>query len=996
MLYAPPASPTWRDNYTGGSGCQFTTGSSNVIVSHLGFFSTNNISGLATNHYVGVYGTGSGFPLLGQVIVPAGTTAYYTNSFYWMPLNPPLLLNSNTAYYVAALPASGDGDYWGDSFSATFNSWFVGTQAPATQKTAYGPGGTTTWPITGFSTFGSGTTYCVEGMAYIQVGAALAEVQQTNVAISAGQALTVNGCASGQVPISYQWYLSSGAAIAGQTNATLAIAKVATNNSGTYYLTASNSLGGAQSSNVVVSVTAIPVAITQQSTNTSVFQNYTATFSILAAGTPPISYHWFSYGIAIPGATTNTYSLVAGLANNGEVLSCLASNNISSVPYTTNSSNAVLTVIPNLAQPQEFLHGYNNKLGNNTYGGQQGGQFVTGNSPVLVTHLGYYAWPANTTTNNGTNISCVLTNSSHYVGLYNANGSVLLGSVLIPQGTNAVLNGYMWQPLVPPLVLSNNTQYLLDAQTTTGGDPWGDTYILPDLNPYFAASCDAIYGGNGWGATPFLGGAYPGQMYSAPNMAILALPAPAAYVLPAGGFTTNVGFSTVLTAIVDGQAPLTIQWYEEPNVLLTNQTNLTLNLPNLAVSNSGSYYVIATNNVTHVGVQSADLVVTINPDVSPYITQDITPSSPTIVAGSSVTFSAIFAGSPNFTYGWQFNGNAVTNNARVSGANGSVLTINDVQPGNAGAYTLFATNAQGSGQSSPAQLAIVPILPFNGGIGFSSQGNTIYWPSASAVLLTEGIGNESNSAFSSSQLYIGAFEAGFIYQCTGVGNLADGVTFCIQNDPRGSAALGGAGGQLGVGTPGAITPSVEFEINIYAGDGIGGVGVSFNTNGAIGPVLTTTNVTPTLNLTNGDNIHVLLTYQNGILSVTMTDTTATPAAVFSASTNLNIPTVLGTNVAYVGFTGSDGGAKAIQQISNFSFTSLLSLSSQLSGSNVLLSWPDSSGAYMLMQSASLGSSAKWTPVTATPALVNGGNQLSVPISKTNSFYELVLTNVPAF
>ena len=85
----------------------------------------------------------------------------------------------------------------------------------------------------------------------------------------------------------------------------------------------------------------------------------------------------------------------------------------------------------------------------------------------------------------------------------------------IPEGTNSVLNGYMWQPLDPPLWLSTNTQYLLDAQTFSGSDPWGNVYSLPDLNPYFAAPADAIYGGNGWGTAPYLGGEYSGDVYAA-------------------------------------------------------------------------------------------------------------------------------------------------------------------------------------------------------------------------------------------------------------------------------------------------------------------------------------------------------------------------------------------------------------------------------------------------------------------------------------------------
>jgi hypothetical protein len=1013
MLYATPTGAA-RDNYTGAIGCEIEVGSSNVIVSHLGFFNFNTNTGLNISHLVGLFTSSLGGPtLLGEVTVPAGpnpSDAYLdvasglTNGFLWVALDPPLLLNSNTQYILAGLVISGDGDTWKDLFTPTWNTSFIGSTATTTRHAIYGPG-VNTWPPTGFSQNGNNGTYGDVCLANIQVGPARAGVQQTNLALSAGQTVTVNGFASGQVPITYQWYLATGAPVPGQTNATLLIPNAATTNSGTYYLAASNALGGELSSNVVISVTAIPVGISQQPTNTTVFENYTAAFAVTATGTPPIFYQWSRDGVAIPGATASTYSLVAGLTNNGDVYTCLVSNVVNSVPTTSRSSNAVLTVIANLAQPQEFLHGATADTSTNNFTGMVGGVFETGNSSVEVTHLGYYATQFDST---GTNASLT---TGHNVALFSGDGTTVIGSVDFAAGTYPVLNGYMWMNLDPPVVLAGNTPYILAAETFSGQDPWGNFYIVPDFNPYFTALGPtssstfanipgSLYGGSLFPTAP-LNGDSAGAFYSAPNMAILAPPAPAAYVLPAMGITTNAGFSETLTAVVEGQAPLTLQWYEEPGVLLAGQTNLTLTFTNLAVSNSGSYYVIATNPVTQASAQSADLVVTVNPDVAPYITQDIAPSSPTIVLGSSVTFSATFNGSPTFTYGWQLNGNAVTNSARVSGANGNALTINDVQPGDAGTYQLFATNAEGSGQSSLSTLTVAPLLPFNNGLGFSSQGNTISWPNNTDILqLTQGTGAESNSAFSSGPLYIGAFEASFTYQVVSpFGTLADGVTFCIQNDPRGAAALGEDGGDLGYGptTSPGIMNSVALEMDIFTDGGSGVVG--FGTNGSIGPYGTTTNEIPSLVLTNGDVISNFVTYDGSTLAVTMTDVTEGSTnfgATFSTNASINIPSVVGSNVAFVGFTGADGGSRSIQQIGNFSFVSLPRLSAQAAGPNLVLSWPSAIGDFVLEKSPVLGRSANWQPVAATPALVNGQNQVTVPLAGAASFYELLVTNVPNF
>jgi hypothetical protein len=694
MLYSTPTSPA-RDNYSGVIGCQLQAGSSNVVVSHLGYFSTNEVSGLAISHKVGLFTSSLASPtILGQgVVVPAGTSAdLYTNGFYWMHLDPPLLLSSNTIYILGGLVQSGDGDIWQDSYTPTWNTYFVGTAG--NRFSVYGPGGSSAFPPASFGHNVTNQTYGVASAGNIPVGQAYVGVQTTNVSISAGQTLTVLGFASGAPTITYQWYTNSiNTPLANQTNAALVIANATAANSGTYFLTASNALGGEQSANVTVVVTAFPVGIAQQPTNLAVFQNYQASFFTTATGSPPISYFWSSNGIAVPGANSTNYSLTAALANNGDVYSCLVSNNISDTPYTVASSNATLTVIPNLALPQEFLHGANTNLGNNNFGGLVGGQFTVGNSSVTVTHLGYYAWPANITTSL-TATNCSLT-QNHHVGIFSANGSVLYGYVVVPAGVNPVVNGYMWAQLDPPLVLSNNTQYLLLAETFSGTDPWGDTYVLPDLNPYFASACDAVYWGAAW-PNAGVAGQFGGQMYSAPNLAILALSTPSASVLPTN-VTQYAGLNATLTAYVTGQAPLTLQWYTN-GIPLTGQSNLTLTLNNLTLGDSGNYYVIATNTVTGASVQSSNATVTVLPDTGPSITQDI--QSQDAFVYSTVQFVAAASGTPPLSYRWTFKSNT------IAGATNSTLTVNDVSAASVGNYELFVTNNFGATNSSVASLAV--------------------------------------------------------------------------------------------------------------------------------------------------------------------------------------------------------------------------------------------------------------------------------------------------
>jgi hypothetical protein len=84
-----------------------------------------------------------------------------------------------------------------------------------------------------------------------------------------------------------------------------------------------------------------PPSITTQPANQSVTEGQTATFSVVATGSTPLSYQWRKSAVNISGATSSSYTTPPTVAaDNGAVFSVVVSN-----PYgSVTSANATLTV----------------------------------------------------------------------------------------------------------------------------------------------------------------------------------------------------------------------------------------------------------------------------------------------------------------------------------------------------------------------------------------------------------------------------------------------------------------------------------------------------------------------------------------------------------------------------------------------------------------------------------------------------------------------------
>jgi hypothetical protein len=208
----------------------------------------------------------------------------------------------------------------------------------------------------------------------------------------------------------------------------------------------------------------------------------------------------------------------------------------------------------------------------------------------------------------------------------------------------------------------------------------------------------------------------------------------------------------------------------------------------------------------------------------------------------------------------------------------------------------FAGNVSSTGGSTPA-------------VGYSGNGSTF--------TLTDGHDTEASSGFYAIPQNVSSFTASFTYTCVGGDggqyDNADGGSFVVQDDPRGSKALGSAGNSLGVAGAALLDPSAEFEFNLYGT----GPGFIYATNGTPPPNF----AAPAAVLDNGHPYNVTLSFINNNASVTAVDTITHQVYTANTSGLLPLTQVVGSNTALVGFTGSTGGVASTQQITNFRFIS---------------------------------------------------------------------------
>ncbi|EMI24260.1 DUF4347 domain-containing protein [Rhodopirellula europaea] len=183
--------------------------------------------------------------------------------------------------------------------------------------------------------------------------------------------------------------------------------------------------------------------------------------------------------------------------------------------------------------------------------------------------------------------------------------------------------------------------------------------------------------------------------------------------------------------------------------------------------------------------------------------------------------------------------------------------------------------------------------------------------------LTQALNNQAGSAFYSTAVNLtndGSFRTAFTFRAmNGAGtNGADGLTFTIQNDPRGATAIGGSGEELGYQD---ITNSVAIEFDTYHNSlDLNDNHVSILTGSVYSNVRT---AVPEIDLNNGSPRYAWVEYNgtSNVLAVYLSDNATKPTEALMKAT-IDLQTQVGDS-GFVGFTAGTGGLDNSHRILNW-------------------------------------------------------------------------------
>src|SRR5882672_2189475 len=489
--------------------------------------------------------------------------------------------------------------------------------------------------------------------------------QPASQTVAAGQTATFSVTASGTAPLTYQWQ-KNGAVISGATSASYTTPATTTSDNGTQFsVRVSNSAGSVTSNTTTLIVTAVAPSITAQPVSQSVTAGQTATFSVTATGTAPLSYQWQKNGTAIGGANSASYTTpTTTIGDNGAQFTVAVSNSAG----TSTSSAASLTVNPLMPTA---AYAFNEGSGTTTADASGNGNMGTLIGPTWTT-AGRYG---NALSSNGTNAYVEAANSNSLNPGTAATFSAWVNVLAANADISSVIN--KWSQTIDDEYLFglDSSNHLTFAWQTTGGNVWGrpsynivsgnaqvplgtwtyitvvrngpaiSFYVNGNLDATFGAAADAnpfrsgintlrIGGQNRGAASRVLNGMIdevrmynqaltPAQIQGDMNALIGTPTFPPSITTQPVSQSVTVGQTASFSVAAAGAAPLSYQW-QKNGANIVGATSASYTTSATMISDSGSTFRAVVSNTAGT-VTSAAATLTVNAAPAPGI--QVSPAS---------------------------------------------------------------------------------------------------------------------------------------------------------------------------------------------------------------------------------------------------------------------------------------------------------------------------------------------------------------------------------
>ncbi len=150
--------------------------------------------------------------------------------------------------------------------------------------------------------------------------------QPQSVTTMEGESVTFGVKATGTEPLSYAWYWN-GIHLLDYSGPTLTLESVSPNHVGEYIVHVNNQYGQAISEAAILTVIIPePPTIVEQPQSLQVLLGQSATFSVTAAGTEPLTYQWFKDTAPLNGAEGSSYTIASATLNDAGVYTVQVSN----------------------------------------------------------------------------------------------------------------------------------------------------------------------------------------------------------------------------------------------------------------------------------------------------------------------------------------------------------------------------------------------------------------------------------------------------------------------------------------------------------------------------------------------------------------------------------------------------------------------------------------------------------------------------------------------